>query len=247
MRIKGNSETYGYTLKFSDKYTKATVSFSGALIGANSGAYVKIYDENNNLVSEEYAKWKSNGGTPVADESGPYFNFKKASFDLTLVPGYVIEVKQPTFANRVYFWTNNNDTAKIADAISGYEPTGSITRYIVEDGYLRREDMTDEEAENAAYSTLRDVLIGVIEDYKNNTSADVIDNRNNDFKNKSLVIAAYTQLQAADKAEYSEFVARINNGGHPVISYHGNTTYNYPAYSCLLAAVPHCSNNNRHG
>ncbi len=225
MRIKGNSETYGYTIKFSDKYTKATVSFAGALIGANSGAYVKIYDENNNLISEEYAKWKSNSGTPEADEAGPYFNFKKASFDVSLVPGYVIEVKQPVFTNRVFFWSNTNDTAKVVDAISGYEPIGSVTRYIVEDGYLRREDMSEEEAKNAFYSTLRVKLISVIEDYMNNNSDDVIDNRNNDFKNKSIVYAAYSQLQAIDKEQYSEFIARITNGGHPVISYHGDTTY----------------------
>ncbi len=240
MKVKGNSETYGYILTFSDNYTKATITYGGALIGANSGAYVKILDENSNEVLFDEAKYKSDSGTPKYDEAGPYFDFKKAKVELNLVPGYTIEVKRPAAANRVFFFSSYNDTTKVADAVSGFETTGSITKYIVEDGYLRREDMTESDAKDAIYEILKKQLKDVIDEYIETTTEEVLENRFSDFKNKSIVMAAYNRLKTADKQDYSEFISKVSIGGKPTIKLIGNTTYsvndNIDLYSLISAS-----------
>jgi hypothetical protein len=237
LKIKGNSETYGYILSFSDNYTKAHLSFGGAKIGANSGSYVKIMDKDENVLSFEEAKYNSSGGAAVFDENGPYFNFKKEAFDLDLEIGTIIEVKRPIFSNRVFFFTSYNNTNSVSDAISGFETTGEVTRYIVEDGYLRREDMTSDEAKDALYNILKVKIKEIIDNYIENTSEEVISNRYSDFKNKSIVMAAYSKLRSNDKLEYNDFISNLAVGGKPVLKLIGNTIYNVNESIDLLSLI----------
>lgn len=154
-------------------------------------AFVKIYDADGNLVSSE-------------EKGEKYFDYTKPAYEVALGEGYVIEVKHFNYVNKV----------KMISAISGGEvselkPSEETTRYVISNGKLKKEGMSDEEVEEVFYGLVRAKLIGMIEDYQASASEAELNDRAENFKKKAYVIAAYRNLREADRAEYTEFVNRI--------------------------------------
>ena len=94
--------------------------------------------------------------------TGGYFDFNKGTHEITLEPGYVIEICYPNkFANKVVVYNTLTNTI-----IPEYKTIDTITRYTVIENGIIREDMSEENAEDVAYTQLKVHLVGIIEAYK---------------------------------------------------------------------------------
>ena len=233
LRVKGGYNTYGCIVTFSENYTKATITLGAASIGTNNGAYVKILDDKGNTVAFEEAKYISENRLPKYVESGgQYFDWTKSEYTVDIGDGYVLEIKEPNVNGRLKVFSTYTTSYDPSYAITDYDSTtgptrggGDINRYVIKNNTFKREGMSDEVAEEIAYYYLKNHLIEIIDGYQNNTNSSVVNDRSSDFSNKLLIMKAYSLLKSEDKLEYTEFLTRIVQGGMPVITYNGKTTY----------------------
>ena len=124
LKLQGIYNTYGYEITFSDYYKKATIKLGPANMG-NIDCYVKIFDNKNNIVSEEKV-------------DGIYFDYQKAEYTIDLNKGYKIEVKQPNDANKVKIYSIST-----GEEVPEYIPTENITTYIVTDNGIIKKAMEE--------------------------------------------------------------------------------------------------------
>ena len=193
LKLQGIYNTYGYELTFSDNYTKAMIKLNGANMGNNTNAYVKIYDENKNVISEEKT-------TDI------YFNFNKEAYTIDLKPGYTIEVYHPNYANKVKIFS----TLSGAEVTQYVQTTATTVYEIIENGIIKKDTMSEEESKKIAYDILKEKLIDIIENYKNTATDEEIEDTTINFKKKAEVIEAYENLKDEDKEQYKEFIERLN-------------------------------------
>lgn len=208
LRVLGyNYNTIGYQIVFTDEFTKGTITYPNqSAMGGKE--YVRIYDENNNLVDDETV---TNG----------YFNYSNGSRTIDLKEGYVIEVNYPSrYASKVKVYSSLTN-----EELTAYKPTSQTTRYIVTKEGLKLESMSDEDLEDIAYNSLKTYLINIIEAYKNSVTEEELNNKNINFKGKADVVAAYNNLKDEDRSDYTDLINRIKRGGLPVVSTSGNTQF----------------------
>ncbi len=198
IKLKGIYDTDGYTLTFKDNYKKASIKLGGADMGTRNDAYVKIYDKNNNIISEE-------------KQVDKYFDYKKAEYEINIDEGYIIEVYHP----------NNNKVKVIStltnEVVNELLPTSSTTRYIVIENGIKLESMSDEDIEDINYNNLKQSLINIIENYKKKVTDEELNNKTINQKEKTNVISAYNNLKDNDKEPYTNLINRIKKGGSPII------------------------------
>ena len=200
-RVLGyNYDTIAYQLTFKEQYTKAEIRYPNQ--SAMSGnEYVKIYDTKGDIVTEDIA-------------TGGYFDFNKGTHEITLEPGYVIEICYPNkFANKVVVY--NTLTNAI---IPEYKAIGTITRYTVIENGIIREDISEENAEDVAYAQLKVHLVGILEAYKQKVIEEELQNKRINYEEKTQIIDAYNQLREQDKIPYTSLINKIKQGGIPKIT-----------------------------
>ena len=200
-RVLGyNYDTIAYQLTFKEQYTKAEIRYPNQ--SAMSGnEYVKIYDTKGDIVTEDIA-------------TGGYFDFNKGTHEITLEPGYVIEICYPNkFANKVVVY--NTLTNAI---IPEYKAIGTITRYTVIENGIIREDISEENAEDVAYAQLKVHLVGILEAYKQKVTEEELQNKRINYEEKTQIIDAYNQLREQDKIPYTSLINKIKQGGIPKIT-----------------------------
>lgn len=134
LKVQGVYGTFGYTMNFHEDYKGADISFGGALIG-DSSAYVKIFDGNGTeLYTEAVA--------PSGDKH--YFDYENPGYTVELEPGYMIEVKHQNPA-KVHMISSLNNAR--SEAFSASE---TVTRYVVMEDGVRKAEMSNAEAKEAA-------------------------------------------------------------------------------------------------
>ena len=162
-------------------------------MGNNTNAYVKIYDENKNVISEEKT-------TDI------YFDFNKEAYTIDLKPGYKVEVYHPNYANKVKIFSTLSGTE-----IAQYVPTAATTLYeVIENGIIKKDTMSEEESKKIAYDILKEKLVDIIENYKSTATNEEIEDTTINFKKKAEVIDAYENLKDEDKEQYKEFIEKLN-------------------------------------
>ena len=200
-RVLGyNYDTIAYQLTFKEQYTKAEIRYPNQ--SAMSGnEYVKIYDNKGDIVTEDIA-------------TGGYFGFNKGTHEITLEPGYVIEICYPNkFANKVVVYNTLTNTI-----IPEYKAIDTITRYTIIENGIVREDMSEENAEDVAYAQLKVHLVGIIEAYKQKVTEEELQNKRINYEEKTQIIDAYNQLREQDKIPYTSLINKIKQGGIPIIT-----------------------------
>ena len=201
MQVLGyNYDTIAYQLIFKDKYTKAEISYPNQS-GMSGNEYIKIYDEKGSLVTEDIS-------------TGGYFDFNKGTHEIDLDIGYVIEINYPN---------KYQDKIKIFSTLSGnvlpeYSATNTITRYVVINNGLIKEDMDEDIANEIAYEQLKPSLIAIIEEYKSKVTNAELNNKFINFKEKAKVVDAYMRLKEKDQAPYTSLITAIQKGGSPIIT-----------------------------
>ena len=201
MQVLGyNYDTIAYQLIFKDKYTKAEISYPNQS-GMSGNEYIKIYDEKGSLVTEDIS-------------TGGYFDFNKGTHEIDLDIGYVIEINYPN---------KYQDKIKIFSTLSGnvlpeYSATNTITRYVVINNGLIKEDMDEDIANEIAYEQLKPSLIAIIEEYKSKVTSTELNNKFINFKEKAKVVDAYMRLKEKDQAPYTSLITAIQKGGSPIIT-----------------------------
>ena len=195
-----NYDTIAYQLIFKDKYTKAEISYPNQS-GMSGNEYIKIYDEKGSLVTEDIS-------------TGGYFDFNKGTHEIDLDIGYVIEINYPN---------KYQDKIKIFSTLSGnvlpeYSATNTITRYVVINNGLIKEDMDENIANEIAYEQLKPSLIAIIEEYKSKVTSAELNNKFINFKEKAKVVDAYMRLKEKDQAPYTSLITAIQKGGSPIIT-----------------------------
>lgn len=200
-RILGyNYDTIAYQLTFKEHYTKAEIRYPNQSKMSGS-EYVKIYDTNGDIVTEDVV-------------TGGYFDFNKGIHEITLEPGYVIEICYPNrFANKVVAYSTLTNTI-----IPEYKAIDTITRYTVIENGIMREDMSAENAEDVAYAQLKVHLVGIIEAYKQKVTEEELQNKRINYEEKTQIIDAYNQLREQDKIPYTSLINQIKQGGIPKIT-----------------------------
>ncbi len=200
-RVLGyNYDTIAYQLTFKEHYTKAEIRYPNQ--SAMSGnEYIKIYDTKGDIVAED-----------VATEG--YFDFNKGTHEITVEPGYVIEICYPNrFANKVVVYNTLTNTI-----IPEYKAMNTITRYTVIENGIIREDMSEENAEDVAYAQLKVHLVSIIETYKQKVTEEELQNKRINYEEKTQIIDAYNQLREQDKIPYTSLINQIKQGGIPKIT-----------------------------
>ena len=200
-RVLGyNYDTIAYQLTFKEQYTKAEIRYPNQ--SAMSGnEYVKIYDTKGDIVTEDVA-------------TGGYFDFNKGTHEITLEPGYVIEICYPNkFSNKVVVYNTLTNTI-----IPEYKAIDTITRYTIIENGIVREDMSEENAEDVAYAQLKVHLVGIIEAYKQKVTEEELQNKRINYEEKTQIIDAYNQLREQDKIPYTSLINQIKQGGIPKIT-----------------------------
>ncbi len=225
IEVQGIYGTKGCGVIFSDNYTKANISFGGSNMG-NAGNYLKILDENGNVIIEEKAD--------TIENNVNYFSYKKDSYDVNIKPGYKIEIKNSNIGKVKVFSTLSTNV------IDEFTSKNADITYVVTENGLKLETMTDDEAEKISYNILKEELTKIIKEYKENVTDEELDNKLINFKKKSEVYIAYNALKDEDKEEFKELINRILQGGKPVITTATNTlTYktgtNVDLYSLINA------------
>ena len=206
MRVLGyNYDTIAYQLTFKDKYTKAEIKYPNqSAMGGNE--YIKIYNEEGNIVSEDIA-------------TGGYFNYNKGAHEIELKPGYTIEVNYPNrYQNKVVVY--NTLTNKV---MTEYGALNTTTRYTVIENGIIREDMNEEEAKDLAYFELRKELINIIENYMKKVTEEELNNKVINFKEKAYIVGVYNLLREDDKNPYTDLINAIRRGGSPIITVTGDS------------------------
>ena len=193
-------DTIAYQLIFKDKYTKAEISYPNKS-GMSGNEHIKIYDEKGFLVTEDIS-------------TGGYFDFNKGTHEIDLDVGYVIEINYPN---------KYQDKIKIFSTLSGnvlpeYSATNTITRYVVINNGLIKEDMDEDIANEIAYEQLKPSLIAIIEEYKSKVTNAELNNKFINFKEKAKVVDAYMRLKEKDQAPYTSLITAIQKGGSPIIT-----------------------------
>lgn len=195
-----NYDTIAYQLIFKDKYTKAEISYPNKS-GMSGNEHIKIYDEKGFLVTEDIS-------------TGGYFDFNKGTHEIDLDVGYVIEINYPN---------KYQDKIKMFSTLTGnvlpeYSATNTITRYVVINNGLIKEDMDENIANEIAYEQLKPSLIAIIEEYKSKVTNAELNNRFINFKEKAKVVDAYMRLKEKDQAPYTSLITAIQKGGSPIIT-----------------------------
>lgn len=213
-KVRGNYETYGYTITFSENYRKATISFGGANIGYED-VYVKIMNAEGEVVSDERV-------VALTNPKGCFFEKynQKESEEVVLEPGYMMEIKHPIAKDRVRVVHT-----KTGESVTEYVPTETVTTYEIMENGIKKVNMSDEEMEEISYKTLKPYLIELITKYKNEATDEELDNRYINCIKKSEVLNAYYRLREADRSEFDELIVRIQRGGIPIVSAVGNAEY----------------------
>ena len=211
-KIQGIYGTYGYSLTFSDNNSKATISYPAqANIGVNNNVSVKIYNELNQLVSDE-------GSTDKEGTSESYFDFNKGTYTIDIKPEYKIEIKH-----------NVPSKVKVFSTLSGkeieeYKATTNLTTYRVTETGIVKEGVEDS-AEDIMYDILKDEIYARIQEYKDNVTEEELNNKIINFKKKAEIVGLYNQLKEENKETYSKLIEQINRGGVPKVKTVGKLEY----------------------
>ena len=209
--LRGMYNTYGYTVSFNSDYSKATVTL-GAANMSGSNSYAKIFDADGKLISEENRTLNN----------GANYDFYKAAYTVDTAPGYVIEVFH-SYADRVHVLSNN--TGERIAALNA--PANGVTRYVVTANGLRLLSQTDKDAEEISYNLVKSQAVKLLEDYAASAADAELGNKYVNTETKSRVINAWSSLNDADKAPYSQLIERIEKGGSPQISIKEDLSFPY--------------------
>lgn len=163
--------------------------------------YIKIYNTEGSLITEDIS-------------TGGYFDFNKGTQEIDIDIGYVIEIKYPNkYQNKIRIYSTLT-----GNLLPEYNATNEITRYVVIDNGLIKEDMDEDIANDIAYEQLKPSLIAIIENYKAKVTESELNNKFINFKEKAKVIDAYMRLRETDQSPYTSLIIAIQKGGSPIIT-----------------------------
>ena len=195
-----NFNTIAYQLTLKDNYTKAEIRYPNQS-SMSGNEYVKIYDTEGRLVTEDVS-------------TGGYFDFNKGIQEIALQPGYSIEIYYPNkYASKVVAYSTLSN-----EIIPEYGAIGALTRYILVENGILREDMSEEDAEELAYIQLKAHLINQIEAYQKKVTKEELNNKFINFSEKTAIVNAYEQLREVDQTPFVSLITAIKQGGSPIIS-----------------------------
>ncbi len=227
--IYGQNQQPSYSLSFEAEFARANVTVTNNPLAAE--AYVRIFDEQGQLLAGEYTTMHDQAPPvvppedDVMQESAPsditevtyLLAEEDKSYTLALKPGYIIEVRT---ANGSFYSTLDRREA------SNFSPAKAQTEtYVVMQNGLRRASWSEAEGEKQMYNLLRDYIVGIIEAYQSTISEEILNNKTLDIANKTRVMLAYYLLEISDQAPYTQFMEHLRRGGLPVIQYLGPTEY----------------------
>lgn len=258
LRILNKSGAPSYTLSFGKNFQQATVTTSAEPLATE--AFVRIFDANGRLVAGEYTTMRdpaqteddkpkdvveteeTTGGaeativdtpaeaptTPTVQEVEYVFDGAPKTYTVDLQPGYIIELRAQT-AN---FYSTLDGRV-----VASFAPAPSLQRYVVMENGLRKEAWSELEGKQAMSNILRDYLCGVIQEYAARVSDEVLNNKKLDTAEKSKILLAYHSLAPSEQTPYAEFIAHLQQGGSPVVTYLGETSYPLGTNLDLLSLV----------
>lgn len=264
LKILNKSGAPSYTLSFGKNFQQATVAVSAEPLATE--AFVRIFDTNGKLVAGEYTTMRdpaqteddkaedvaetegtekteetvtetenAAGDTPAETLTTPtvqeveyVFDGAPKTYTVVLQPGYVIELRAQT-AN---FYSTLDGRV-----VANFAPAPSLQRYVVMENGLRKEAWSELESKQVMSNILRDYLCGVIQEYAARVSDEVLNNKKLDTAEKSKILLAYHSLAPSEQTPYAEFIAHLQRGGSPVITYLGETSYPLGTNLDLLSLV----------
>lgn len=209
--IFGVNGTVGYSLKFTDGYSKATPTLGAANLGNQNKTWeakpdevfasVTILDKDGNQIDKIEVKGKE------------YFTDKTvASSEYEMTVGCKIIV-----------YSERADLVSVVSQITGkkmpeYAVTSAKTfEYEITKNGLKLLTAENFDEANVLYKNSRAKIIEIIEEYKNNVTTEEIENKRINANKKVQVIYAYNNLDAEDKKVYKSFIDKLIRGGLPII------------------------------
>ena len=209
--IFGVNGTVGYSLKFTDGYSKATPTLGAANLGNQNKTWeakpdevfasVTILDKVGNQIDKIEVKGKE------------YFTDKTvASSEYEMTVGCKIIV-----------YSERADLVSVVSQITGkkmpeYAVTSAKTiEYEITKNGLKLLTAENFDEANVLHKNSRAKIIEIIEEYKNNVTTEEIENKRINANKKVQVIYAYNNLDAEDKKVYKSFIDKLIRGGLPTI------------------------------
>lgn len=205
IKLVNKAEVAVCQLNFGEEFRK--VSITATADELESETYIRIFDANGNLLASEYSAVDDAVSTP--EQIIYRFPDTPKAYTIELTPGAIIEIQ----ARKARFYSN------LTGAENHYfdlERTGE--RYVVTDYGLRKESWNDETGNEVMYDMLRRYLIPQIEQYRDNTAQEILDNKDLDTANKSRILLAYYALDSDDQVIYAEFAELLKQGKVPEIT-----------------------------
>lgn len=218
VRIYGINNTLGYTLDFSDNYSKAKITLGPADMGNRTNYWKNKADEV--FISVVIKNNRGKVVSKVQIKGGEYFiNQPLENAKLDIKTGYKIVVStfRPGLVKVYSLLTQNQIKAYTTVTSTGEMKTQQNIEFeVTAQGLKLCESGFDER--NVLYEEGKGQILKIIEDYKLSATDDELSKDYVSVVEKAEVINAFNFLDEEDKLEYASFVERIKAGGKPTIT-----------------------------
>lgn len=219
LKILGRAnKTLGFSMVFSEKYTKANLTFGASNLGNQNNwwtgdnanltcASVIVKDEEGN----ELYNWTVKG-------RGYFCNLENQVSSIDLKYGYTIEVYDYFGEDKglVNVYSNSaSDTTLISDYdIKSKTKTFKVTEY-----GLSLLEVESFDVKKVMYNKIKNDWINDINTLVSSLTNESIENRNRDISLKNTILKYYSYLEDDDKPEsIQEVLTKIQKGGSPIIT-----------------------------
>lgn len=207
--ILGVNGTVGYSLKFENKYLKATPSLGYANLGNQNSTWESKPDDvfaSVTIIAED--------GTEIdkIEVKGKEYFFQKTAkssdYDVGVGTRIVIYSERPDLVSVVSQITGN----KIDEY--GVKNSKTIEYKITEKG-LKLLSVENFDEEKVLYENSKIKMIELIQNYKENVSETELENKRINASVKSEVVLAFENLAESDRTDFVSLIEKIKKGGAP--------------------------------
>jgi len=208
LKIYGNQNVPGLELEFKNNYRIGTIKMMRVKMAQEDEEIsFRILNSYGHLICEETL-------------TDGYFDYLRPSYEVSLAPGFVIEIKVP-HENRVKVYST-----LLEKEISDYTSDSTFYRYIVTDKGIQPEDFRDSKLSEINYSLLKEYITGILFDYEQNVSEEELNHKEINLEKKRELVFSYYKLDSVDRIPYEHLIQRIERGGIPVIT--SKSEFRYP-------------------
>lgn len=207
--IFGVNGTVGYSLKFENKYMKATPSLGYANLGNQNSTWEAKPDDV--FASVTILKKDGTEIDKIEVKGKEYFfqqTAKSKKYDIGVGTKIIIYSERPDLVSVVSQITGN----KIEEY--GVKNSNTIEYEITENG-LKLLSAENFDEKKVLYESSKIKMIELIKNYKEKVSETELENKRINAQTKSEVVFAFENLEEKDRADFVSLIEKIKRGGAP--------------------------------